>query len=94
MRKKVGYAVLRLLEEPSKGLVHAPRVEGFETDLVELSGYFGRLSVYRAAMGDTNHENPFGQSGGVGSVIMEGQIDRFPAKLAEMSTRWAVMGDI
>lgn len=91
---KGGYAVLRLLEETSKGLVHAPRVEGFETDLVELSGYFGRLSVYRAEMGDTNPGMPFGQSGGVGSTIMQCQIEKFPAKLAEMSTRWAVMGDI
>lgn len=89
-----GYAVLRLLEGPSNGHIQAPRLDAMERDLIDLTGFFGRLDAYRGTMGDTNPGTPFGQSGGVGSVIMEGQIDGFPARLAEMSTRWAVMGDI
>lgn len=91
---KGGYAVLRLLEEPSHGHVQAPRLDALERDLTDLQGYFGRLSAYRAGMGDTNPNMPFGQSGGVGSTIMQGQVEKFSAKLAEMSSRWAVMGDI
>lgn len=83
-----GYPILRLLEAPSGGQVHAPRLEGLENDIVDLIGHFKRLSAYRAGMGDTNTSRPYGQSGPIGSTIQAGQLVRFHEKLAEMETRW------
>lgn len=91
---KAGYAVLRLLEGLPNGNVQAPRLEIFEGDLTDLTGHFNRISAYRSNMADFNPERPYGQSGGVGSAIAETQLDRFPARLAEMRDRWSVMGDI
>lgn len=84
-----GYPILRLLEAPSGGQIHAPRAEGLEGDLHDLSGHFKRLSAYRAGMGDTNLSRPYGQSGDVGSTIQAGQLARFHEKLADMESRWA-----
>lgn len=84
-----GYAVLRLLEGPSKGHVQAPKLDKLEADLKELESHFRNLRAYRGGMAGASTETAWGQSATVGSAIQQGMIDRFPAKVDEIAGRWA-----
>lgn len=84
-----GYAVLRLLEGPSKGKVQAPKLDALEAGLKELEAHFRNLRAYRGALAGASTETFWGQSAAVGSVIQKNMIDKFPEKLDETATRWA-----
>lgn len=84
-----GYAVLRLLEGPSKGHVQAPKPDKLEADLKELEGHFRSLRAYRGGMASASTETAWGMSATVGSVIQQGMIDKFPKKVDEIAGRWA-----
>jgi len=50
--------------------------------------------AYRATVDELagiSTERPWGQAPAVGSVIMQGMIDKLPAKLDGMAERWAVL---
>lgn len=83
-----GYAVLRLLEGPSKGRVRAPELDKLEAGLKELEAHFRNLRAYRGGMAGASTETFWGQSAAVGSVIQQGMIDRFHAKVDEAATQW------
>lgn len=84
-----GYAVLRLLEGPSKGHVQAPKLDRLEADLGELEAHFRNLRAYRGGMASASTETAWGMSATVGSAIQGGMVDRFPAKVDEIAGRWA-----
>lgn len=89
-----GYAVLRLLENHSKGRVHAPELGKLESDAKELESYFRNLTAYRGSMAETSTARPWGQSPVMGNAIEASRINGFGDKLEEMATRWAcVFGD-
>lgn len=88
-----GYAVLRLLEGPSKGRVQAPKLDKMEADLKELEAHFRNLRAYRGGMAGASTETAWGQSATVGSVIQQGMIDKFPAKVDEIAGRWACVSE-
>lgn len=83
-----GYAVLRLLEKPSKGHIQAPKLEAMETDLKELEVHFHNLSAYRGGMAAASSARPWGQSPAVGNVIAEGQINGFADKVDGIAGRF------
>lgn len=64
-----GYAVLRLLEGPSKGHVQAPKLDKLEAGLKELESHFRNLRAYRGGMVGASTETFWGMSATVGSVI-------------------------
>lgn len=84
-----GYAVLRLLEGPSKGHVQAPNLDKLEADLKELESHFRNLRAYRGGMAGASTETFWGRSASVGSVIQQGMIDKFSGKVDEIAGRWA-----
>ena len=84
-----GYAVLRLLEGPSKGRVQAPKLDAMEQDLKSLEAHFRNLRSYRGGMASASTETAWGMSATVGSVIQQGMIDKFPGKVDEIAGRWA-----
>ncbi len=84
-----GYAILRLLEKPSKGHVKAPSLEGYEQELKDLESHFRSISSYRGGMAGISPDRPWGQAPAVGSVIMQGMIDKLPAKMDAMAETWA-----
>ena len=86
-----GYAVLRLLERPSGGHIQAPRVEGLEKDVDELTAYFRSIRAYRGGMADATSEIFWGMSAPVGSKIQEGMLTHFSEKLDAMQQRWAAL---
>lgn len=86
-----GYAVLRLLEKPSKGHIRAPRVEALEADLKELDAHFQDIGAYRGEMTAFGPGGYFGQSSTVGNIVVKGKIDHFADKLTEIQERWAVL---
>lgn len=83
-----GYAVLRLLEGPSKGKVQAPKLDALEAGLKELEAHFRNLRAYRGGMDGACAETFWGQSAAVGSVIQQGMIDRFHTKVDEAAAQW------
>ena len=86
-----GYGVLKMLERPSGGHIQAPRVEGLEKDVDELTAYFRSIRAYRGEMADATSETFWGMSAPVGSTIQQGMIEGFGAKLDELAGRWAVL---
>ena len=88
---KGGFAVRKLLEKHTSGKVKPLSVESLEGDLKELETFFRDITAYRSELGDINTARPWGQSGAVGSVIMQGQLDKFPEKLGEMAARWSAV---
>lgn len=83
-----GYAVLRLLEGPSKGKVQAPKLDALEAGLKELEAHFRNLRAYRGGMAGASTETFWGQSAAVGSVIQQGMIDRFHEKVNGIAAQW------
>lgn len=86
-----GYAVLRLLEGPSKGHVQAPKLNKLEAELKELEAHFRNLRAYRGGMAGAGTESAWGMSTTVGSAIQAGMIDKFPGKVDEIAGRWSIM---
>lgn len=84
-----GYAVLRLLEGPSKGRVQAPKLDTLETGLKELEAHFRSLRAYRGGMAGASTERFWGQSATVGSVIQQGMIDKFHEKVDGIAAQWS-----
>lgn len=84
-----GYAVLRLLEGPSKGHVQAPKLDKLEAELKELEAHFRNLRAYRGGMAGASTETFWGRSASVGSVIQQGMIDKFHEKVDEIAAQWA-----
>ncbi len=89
--EKGGYAVLRLLEKPSKGHVVAPDPMRFEQELRDLEIHFRDIGAYRGGLASISTDRPWGQAPATGSVIVRGMIDKLPAKLDAMAARWAVL---
>lgn len=83
-----GYAVLRLLEGPSKGRVRAPELDKLEAGLKELEAHFRNLRAYRGGMAGASTETFWGQSAAVGSVIQQGMIDKFHEKVDGIAAQW------
>lgn len=83
-----GYAVLRLLEGPSKGKVQAPKLDALEAGLKELEAHFRNLRAYRGGMAGASTETFWGQSAAVGSVIQQGMIDKFHEKVDGIAAQW------
>lgn len=83
-----GYAVLRLLEGPSKGKVQAPKLDALEAGLKELEAHFRNLRAYRGGAAGASAETFWGQSAAVGSVIQQGMIDRFHEKVDGIAAQW------
>lgn len=96
-----GYLTGKLLEKATGGRFTAQSVTGYEDDLKELARHFKELRYYRGGMASAFTDGYFGnaayaKSGSgltavVSSGVMAGQLDRFPEKVAEMETRWAVV---
>lgn len=84
-----GYAVLRLLEGPSKGHVQAPKLDKLEAELKELEAHFRNLRAYRGGMAGASTETFWGRSATVGSVIQQGMIDKFSGTVDEIAGQWA-----
>ena len=84
-----GYAVLRLLEGPSKGHVQAPKLDKLEAELKELEAHFRNLRAYRGGMAGASTETFWGRSASVGSVIQQGMNDKFHEKVDEIAAQWA-----
>lgn len=84
-----GYAVLRLLEGPSKGHVQAPKLDKLEAGLKELESHFRNLRAYRGWMAAASTERFWGQSAAVGSVIQQGMIDKFHEKVDGIAAQWS-----
>lgn len=84
-----GYAVLRLLEGPSKGHVQAPKLDKLEVGLKELEAHFRNLRAYRGGVASASAERFWGQSAAVGSGIQAGMIDRFHTKVDEAAAQWS-----
>jgi len=87
--QKGGYAVLKLLERPSKGHVKAPDPMRFEQELRDLEIHFKDISTYRGGLAKISPDKPWGLVPVTGNVIMAGRLDKFPAKLDAMAERWA-----
>lgn len=89
-----GYAIMRLLENHSKGRISAPKLAELEADTKELEAHFRDLTAYRGDMAATSTARPWGQSPTLGNALEANRINGFKAKLEEMETRWAcVFGD-
>lgn len=86
-----GYAVLRLLEGPSKGHVQAPKLDKLEAELKELEAHFRNLRAYRGGMAGASTETFWGMSATVGSVIQQGMIDKFHEKVDEIANGWELV---
>lgn len=84
-----GYAVLRLLEGPSKGHVQAPKLDKLEAGLKELEAHFRSLRAYRGGMAGASAEGAWGMSATVGSVIQQGMIDKFHEKVDGIAAQWS-----
>lgn len=84
-----GYAVLRLLEGPSKGHVQAPKLDKLEAGLKELESHFRNLRAYRGGMAAASAEGAWGMSATVGSVIQQGMIDKFHEKVDGIAAQWS-----
>lgn len=83
-----GYAVLRLLEGPSKGRVQAPKLDKLEAELKELEAHFRNLMAYRGGMAGASTETFWGMSATVGSGIQQGMIDKFHEKVDGIAAQW------
>lgn len=82
------YAVLKLLERPSKGHVQAPDVDALRRDLRKIETHFQNLQFYRGDLAKIGTLSMFGQSSTVSSIAVSNSIDGFPAHLDEIATRW------
>jgi len=87
--QKGGYGVLRLLEKPSMGHIVAPSPERYERELKDLERNFRDIGFYRGKLAAIGPGGYFGQGSTVSSVVMQGMIDKLPAKLDAMAERWA-----
>lgn len=85
---RAGYAVLRLLEGPSKGRVQAPKLDKLEAELKELEAHFRNLRAYRGGVASASAERFWGQSAAVGNVIQQGMIDKFHEKVDGIAAQW------
>ncbi|MEY8262193.1 hypothetical protein AALA80_17915 [Oscillospiraceae bacterium 50-60] len=87
--RKGGYGVLRLLEGPSMGRIQAPKPEVSEAKLQDLEIHFRSIGSYRGKLAPISSGHLWGQGTATGSAIMEGMIDKLPAKLDEMAEMWS-----
>ncbi len=89
--EKGGYAILKLLEKPSRGHIVAPAPERYKLEMDNLERHFKDLWAYRGSMADFGPGGYAGRSSAVGSVIMQGKLDKFPAEVDAMAQRWAAL---
>lgn len=82
------YAVLRMLEKPSRGTVRPVRVEAYEVALGELTELFNNLSAYRGELASIGPGGYIVKYSTVGNSIMESRVRNFPAKADELAEMW------
>lgn len=85
------FAILRLLEKPSRGHIVAPDRARFDNDMQELTSLFNSLAGYcgpNAELLDTIPARNGGLSPRVYATVIKAQLANLPAKLAEISERW------
>ncbi len=90
------YTILRLLQPYSRGRVTVPDIDAFERDMGEILSHFDTLSAYSGAnneLADFVTARPWGQSAAVNGAILKGSIPKFPGKLEEIASRWAIVGE-
>ena len=82
------YAMLRMLEKPSRGTVRPVRVEAYEAALSELTDLFDHLSAYRGELAPIGPGGYIVKYSAVWNSIMESRMRNFPAKADELSAMW------